>query len=67
MQKTHENNQNQGLKWPKCSSPTPLSLLPSLPLFLKRDLFYSVIPRKKKQLEILTCLIALIIFIKRLM
>ena len=44
-----------------------LSLLPSLPLSLKRSLFYSVIPReRKKHLEILTCLIALIIFIKRL-
>ena len=49
--KIHENNQSQGLKWPKFSLPPPLSLslsfLPSLPVSLKRGLFHSVIPREK--------------------
>ena len=48
-------------------APTPLSLLPSpsLPLSLKRSFLFSN-SKRKKHLEILTCLIALIIFIKRL-
>ena len=67
--KIHEKNQSWGLEWSKVFPPPPppspsLSLLPSLPLSLKRGLFYSVIPKRKKHLEILTCLIALIFLLK---
>ena len=68
MQKIHENNHSWGLKWPKVSSPTPhppLSPPLSAPLFKKRSVLFSN-SKRKKHLEILTCLIALIIFIKRL-
>ena len=65
--KTHENNHSRGHKWSKVSSPTPPPLSPHLsaPLFKKRSVLLSN-SKRKKHLEILTCLIALIIFIKRL-
>ena len=65
MRKILENDQSQGLKW-GCRFPR-LSLSPPLsaPLFKKRSVLLSNSKRKNHP-EILTCLIALIIFIKRL-
>ena len=63
MWKILETNQSQGLKW-GCRFPC-LSLSPPLsaPLFKKRSVLLSNSERKKHP-EILTCLIALIIFTK---
>ena len=70
MRKILENNQSRGLKWPTFSPPRPLppplsvSSPLSAPLFKKRCVLLSN-SKRKNQLEILTCLIALTTLIKR--